>query len=141
MQGSEVCATFCRADSAIRADFKSQPHMQVYGTLTKLGVIIPTFNSASVLALTLEALSRQVLCPEVYEVTVVDDGSTDDTAKVIERMVLPYSLHYIYQSNAGAAAARNRGARTSSGDILIFLTPIDVGFRDCVYHDIKTIPR
>jgi glycosyltransferase involved in cell wall biosynthesis len=60
-----------------------------------------------------------------YEIIVVDDGSTDDTGKVLQEK---YSdrINYIYQSNAGAAAARNTGIRASRYDLIAFLDSDDI---------------
>lgn len=56
------------------------------------------------------------------EVVVVDDGSTDNTRKVLESFP---QVIYHYQVNAGVSAARNKGAEISSGDWLIFLDSDD----------------
>jgi len=66
-----------------------------------------------------------------YEVIVVDDGSTDDTAERIKK----YPANLISQTNQGVAATRNAGAEASKGDIVIFLDS------DCIVQKdfIKTI--
>jgi len=81
-----------------------------------VSIIIPTFNGARRICNCLDALVRQTLGRKV-EILVVDDGSTDNIADVVAR----YSrVRLIRQANAGPAAARNRGANESRGEILLF---------------------
>src|ERR1700678_1263528 len=79
-------------------------------------IIIPTFNGASRIVKCLDSLSNQTAGLEV-EILVVDDGSTDNTAAIVERYP---SVRLISQANAGPAAARNRGALAARGKILLF---------------------
>ncbi|MGC9399907.1 MAG: glycosyltransferase [Anaerolineae bacterium] len=79
-------------------------------------VVIPVYNGAETLPACLKALQRQTVPPETYEVIVVDDGSTDGSADVARK----FDVRLISQSNAGPAAARNRGAEEARGEILLF---------------------
>ena len=83
-------------------------------------VIIPTYNRARYLARALEALERQTVSNGTFDVVVIDDGSTDDTAQVLRR---PYSfpLQAITQTNQGPAAARNEGIGRATGDVILFV--------------------
>ena len=83
---------------------------------TDASIIIPTFNGASRIGNCLDALLRQKPRPNV-EILVVDDGSTDNTADVVGRYP---GVRCITQSNAGPAAARNRGAAEAHGAIILF---------------------
>ena len=58
----------------------------------------------------------------------MDDGSTDDTAAVVRE--LPCDVRYFRQENSGPAAARNRGIRDSSGDLIAFLDSDDLWSED-----------
>ena len=81
-----------------------------------VSIIIPTFNGASRIGNCLDALLKQTVGREA-EILVVNDGSTDNTAEV----VAGYSgVRLITQSNAGPAAARNRGALEARGTIILF---------------------
>lgn len=85
--------------------------------MAAVDIIIPVFNGAKKLQRCLEAISVQTFTD--YAVIVVDDGSTDDVAGVIERSsVAPTRL--IRQPNLGAAAARNRGAKEGSAPYILF---------------------
>jgi glycosyltransferase involved in cell wall biosynthesis len=79
-------------------------------------IVIPTFNGGSRIGSCLDSLVRQTTGRDV-EILVVDDGSSDNTASVVSRYS---SVRLISQSNAGPAAARNRGALEARGTILLF---------------------
>jgi glycosyltransferase involved in cell wall biosynthesis len=82
----------------------------------RASVIIPTYNRSARIGHCVEALRRQD-CKLPFEIIVVDDGSTDDTLQFLARF--PEVL-VISQANAGPAAARNRGVRAASGEIVLF---------------------
>lgn len=85
--------------------------------VNQVSVIVPAFNAAGTIARTLRALSMQDL-DEEYEVIVVDDGSTDGTAELVERAGAPVRL--VRQRQQGPAAARNRGVAEAKGQVLAF---------------------
>lgn len=87
-----------------------------------LSVIIPAYNRAHLLPLTLRSLLAQSL--PATEILVVDDGSTDTTVEVAESF--GGIVRVIRQANAGPAAARNRGFRESTGDFVHFFDSDDV---------------
>lgn len=87
----------------------------------KVSVIIPTFNSATVLPDAIASVLAQTR--QADEIIVVDDGSTDATAAVCG--TLRRRIRYIRQKNARASAARNRGVAESTGDWLAFLDADD----------------
>ncbi|MCB0044843.1 MAG: sugar transferase [Caldilineaceae bacterium] len=86
-------------------------------------VIVPVYNGGAIITRCLDALAGQNLEPEQYEIIVVDDGSDDDTAAVVEGWVQAhprYLCRLIRQENAGPAAARNHGAQVARSDLLLF---------------------
>lgn len=94
--------------------------------------MVPTFRRPDVLVLTLEALRAQTHSADRYEVIVVDDGSGDHTRSTVETLASQWpGLRYVAQDNAGAATARNHGARLAEGRLLIFvdddiIVPVDM---------------
>jgi len=86
----------------------------------EISIIIPTYNRKASLLHTLESLSQQTFSADRFEVVVVDDGSSDGTGAAVQ-VIHPFRLLYLRQTNQGSAAARNRGARHSTGDILVFV--------------------
>lgn len=88
-----------------------------------VSVIIPTYNRCSLLQKVLAALLEQKLEPTVFEVIVIDDGSTDGTPQLVEFLIgsTPVSLTYKRQENLGPGAARNRGIELARGEHILFL--------------------
>ncbi len=85
-----------------------------------ISVIIPAYNSAQYLPEAIDSVYNQT--HSGCEIIVVDDGSTDQTKTVCAK----YStVKYVYQSNQGLPAARNRGVEASSGEYLVFLDSDD----------------
>jgi glycosyltransferase involved in cell wall biosynthesis len=84
--------------------------------MPRVSVIIPTFNNASLLPETLDSVLAQS-CTD-FELIVVDDGSTDDTAVIVQRDYP--KAKYIFQRNRGPAAARNAGVALAQGEYIAF---------------------
>lgn len=88
----------------------------------RVSAIIPTYNNEKTLGRAIDSALIQDF-DEPFEVIVVNDGSTDSTAKLLAG----YGTHIrtIYQQNRGAAVARNTGARAATGEYLAFLDADD----------------
>jgi GT2 family glycosyltransferase len=96
-------------------DSKQYPVPDTQGA-PSASIVIPTFNGGARIGNCLDSLVKQTTGSGV-EILVVDDGSSDNTASVVSRYS---SVRLISQSNAGPAAARNRGALEARGTILLF---------------------
>lgn len=90
------------------------------GGLALVSVVVPCFNQASFLDEAIESVLAQTY-PH-FELIVVDDGSTDNTAEVAARHP---GVRLLRQDNAGLSAARNAGLRESGGDFVVFLDADD----------------
>lgn len=86
-----------------------------------VSVVVPTYNRASLLRRALRSILEQTRFPD--EIVVVDDGSTDNTASVVEDEFSEVRL--LSQENRGVSAARNLGIMTTSGDWVAFLDSDD----------------
>lgn len=80
-----------------------------------VSVILPVYNGAQYLADTLDSIFAQDYRP--FEVIVVDDGSTDDSAKIAQSY---QQIRYIYQENQGVPVARNAGIAAAQGEFVAF---------------------
>ena len=85
-----------------------------------VSAIIPCYDQARYLGEAIESVRRQTYAH--FEIIVVDDGSTDDTATVAARHA---GVRCIRKKNGGLAAARNTGLRASAGDYVVFLDADD----------------
>lgn len=87
-----------------------------------LSVIIPTFNRAAALEKCFSALRAQSLAQESFEVIVVDDGSNDETPKVLKKWTEQWpNLRALHQKNAGQGNARNKAIKEARGQIILFI--------------------
>jgi glycosyltransferase involved in cell wall biosynthesis len=99
-----------------------------------VSVILPVHNEAENLRILLPALSDSLEALGVaYEIVIVDDGSTDDTATFLAKLNRPQLQVVQLRRNAGQTAALMAGIRFSRGDILVFMDgdlqndPADIG--------------
>ena len=125
-----------------------------------ISVIIPTYNCDRYLAQAIDSVVAQTL--QDYEIIVIDDGSNDDTAQVMERYVAkrsesksdaakrypessePYAptglpIRYICQSNQGVAVARNHGIQLARGVYIAFLDADDWLVPTKLEHQLKIL--
>jgi glycosyltransferase involved in cell wall biosynthesis len=90
-----------------------------------VSIIIPCFNGERYLAQTLESVLWQTSTR--WECILVDDGSTDGSKKIFEKyQTSDARFRYLYQTNSGAAAARNNGIRTAQGTYVQLLDADDI---------------
>lgn len=82
----------------------------------EISVVVPARNAARTIGSCLEGLLEQSVPSDLYQVIVVDDGSTDETRQVVQEA----GVELITQLHEGPAAARNRGVVASRGAIVLF---------------------
>ncbi|RPJ75440.1 MAG: glycosyltransferase family 2 protein, partial [Acidobacteria bacterium] len=87
-----------------------------------VSVVIPAYNAAAMIGDALRSVFAQTFTD--FEVVVVDDGSTDDTARVVEALGAGV-VRLIRQANRGPAAARNAGIAASTAPLIAFLDADD----------------
>ena len=89
-----------------------------------VSVIVPAYNAAATIMQTLESLLAQR--SPAWEAVVIDDGSTDDTAVIVNKVAAADArIRLISQPNGGVSVARNTGIREARYDWLLFLDADD----------------
>jgi peptidoglycan/xylan/chitin deacetylase (PgdA/CDA1 family)/glycosyltransferase involved in cell wall biosynthesis len=83
----------------------------------RVSIVVPAYNERECIADTVRSL---VTSDYPVEVIVVDDGSLDDTAAIVEGLGL-WNVHVVRQANAGKSAALNRGISLAHSDIIIMI--------------------
>ena len=97
----------------------------------KFSVIIPLYNKAPYILKALESVLAQTYAD--YELIIIDDGSTDGSAEIVEailqdpasRLIASSPHRLIRQANSGVSAARNNGVAQAYGDYIAFLDADD----------------
>jgi glycosyltransferase involved in cell wall biosynthesis len=88
-----------------------------------ISVIVPSFNRKSEIQELLNSLSEQRLPRDQFEILIVDDGSTDDTERLIADFITSTNMpvRFIRQDHQGPGAARNLGMDKAQGEIFVFI--------------------
>ena len=96
-----------------------------------ISVIIPLYNAESTIVKALESVKNQKT-DEVFEIFVINDGSTDNSKGIVENYIFEnpdMNIHFIYQENKGVSAARNAGLRLAKGEFIALLDADDEWLR------------
>lgn len=89
----------------------------------RFSVIVPVYNVEDYLEACVASVIAQT-CRD-YELILVDDGSTDQSGAMCDRLAQQYHCRVIHQENGGLGAARNTGIEAAQGDYLVFLDSDD----------------
>lgn len=103
----------------------------------RVSVIIPTYNRAACIARAVESVLTQTY--REVEAIVVDDGSTDETAATLARY--GPRIRVIHQANAGPSAARNRGIKAATGELIAFLDSDDEWMSEKLRRQVSLLDR
>ncbi len=95
-------------------------------------IFTPTYNRAHLLPCLYNSLKNQTVCD--FEWLIVDDGSVDNTKKIVESWIDEniIKIRYIYQENGGKHVAFNNGVRNAMGELLFCIDSDDYAPSDCV---------
>ncbi len=104
-----------------------------------VSIITPSFNSAKFIAETIQSVQHQT--HQNWEMIIVDDGSFDDTERIVRSIIEKDKRIQFYKltQNSGPAIARNTGIEKASGKYLTFIDADDIWFPTFIENSIKTI--
>ncbi|HEV7300936.1 MAG TPA: glycosyltransferase [Tepidisphaeraceae bacterium] len=105
-------------------------------TLPKVSVVICSYNGASTVETCLASMER-IRYPD-YEVVFVDDGSRDNTQEILKQF--PWVVN-VRQENKGLSYARNVGARTATGEIIVYTDSDCEADEDWLYYIALSLVR
>jgi glycosyltransferase involved in cell wall biosynthesis len=103
-----------------------------------VAVVIPAFNAEKWIADCLDSVLRQTMAPA--EIIVINDGSTDQTAEILEqRFTGVPGLRVVHQTNKGPGAARNRGILESTASLIAFLDADDTWLPEKLRRQVESM--
>ena len=120
--------------------------METAGSIDKskiplVSIIIPTYNRAGRIIKTLDSIVNQTY--SATEIIIIDDGSTDNTEKIITDYILSNllqeKLQYYKQTNSGAPVARNYGYAKSTGQLIVFFDSDDLMLPDRIEKQVAQL--
>ena len=104
------------------ANTQDQGKQVAKGNEPFVSIIIPTYNRAKMLGITIESFMTQSYPKDKYEIIVSDNNSSDNTREVVEewqgKATVP--IRYLFEGRQGVHYARNTAAKAAIGDILYF---------------------
>lgn len=105
--------------------------------LALVSVIIPTYNADKFIEEAIQSVLAQTY--RMYEIIVVDDGSTDNTKEVLRKY--QDKIRCIFQANCGPSAARNAGIKIAQGEYICFLDADDLWTSDKLEVQVSYLNR
>ncbi|MEP7375345.1 MAG: glycosyltransferase family 2 protein [Chitinophagaceae bacterium] len=89
-----------------------------------VSVVICTYNRDKFIGEALNCLARQTLSPELFEIIVVDNNSTDNTATITKKFIEAHqelNIRYVPEPNKGLSFARNRGIQEAKAPVITYI--------------------
>jgi alpha-1,3-rhamnosyltransferase len=110
----------------IATELQEQTKEKLESSGPAVSVVVPSFNHAQFIEATLRSILKQTLPPE--ELIVIDDGSSDDSPRIIERVLRDcrFSCELVARENRGLSATLNEGFERTRGDYFAYLGSDDL---------------
>ena len=108
--------------------------------MNKISVIVPVFNASKTIKKCIESILNQT--SPVFEIVLVNDGSTDNSEQVIKKYKEKYdNIKYYSKENSGVANTRNYGIEKATGDYILFIDSDDYIEQDLIEKCSKYIEQ
>ncbi len=107
----------------MRAAFHDLLHLKGRNIMSLISVVIPAFNASKTIERAINSVLNQSM--REFEIIVVDDGSSDNSAKIVQQFTSTYPIKLIQQINQGPGHARNVGLDNSILPFICFLDADD----------------
>ena len=92
----------------------------------KISFVVPMYNVAAYIKRCLDSLLNHDIDKSEYEIIIVDDGSTDNSAEIVFSYQKSFdNIHYYYQKNQGLSTTRNNGINRATGEYVWFVDSDD----------------
>jgi glucosyl-dolichyl phosphate glucuronosyltransferase len=112
-----------------------------------LSIVIATYNRAKFIGTCLECLAAQTLPVTEWDVIIVDNNCTDNTAQIVKDFIeahphLPF--RYYFEATKGVGYARNRGMVESDGEIVVYIdddVEVKPDYLQTIYDFLKSHPQ
>src|ERR1700722_7642999 len=105
----------------------------------KVSVIIPTYNRGYIIRGALESALAQTY--RDFEIVVLDDGSTDNTAEIVQSLRSDKTRYIRTKQNCGYSAACNGGISAANGELIGFLDSDDIWMPDKLERQVGFLTR
>lgn len=114
----------------LATELQEETEQTFHGHPTSVSVVVPSYNHAQFIEATLRSIMKQTLAPA--ELLVIDDGSSDDSPAIIERVLndCPFPCEFAARDNRGLCATLNEGFERTRGDYFAYLGSDDLWLPD-----------
>ncbi len=102
-----------------------------------VSIIIPAYNAQKYIEATIQSVLKQTYTN--WNLIIINDGSTDDTEKIIKSNFTDNRITYIYQENGGVSKARNNGIENAKGEYIAFLDADDFWLPENLGEKVKVL--
>ncbi len=90
----------------------------------RISIVICTYNRGQFIGEALESLSKQTLSPNLFEIIIVNNNSTDETEAICKSFIVNHQdldIKYVIETNQGLSFARNRGIAESKNGVITYI--------------------